>query len=392
MTAGPGGAAPTRAPSTATDNTPASSAVDETWREGSQARIGIVGLGTILGQYLDTFARAGGAQLVAVADLDPARAAETATRTGARALSVAELVADDDVEVVLNLTVPAAHAEVAALAIAAGKHVYGEKPLAATGPQAAELLAAAEAAGLRVGGAPDTVLGTGVQTARAVIDAGQIGTPVAANATFAAPGHERWHPAPDFYYLPGGGPLMDMGPYYLTALVTLLGPVDAVVAAASTSAPERVIGSGPRAGERIPVQVATHVTGVLTHASGALSTVVMSFDSVATEAPRIEVHGTAGSLSVPDPNRFDGPVRLRTAEDDAWREVTPSAGYLDAGRGVGLLDLVRAPDADRVRASGVLAAHVLAVMEAMLSSAELGRAVPVAARAARPQAVPLTRI
>ena len=379
-------------PSTATATTQVRPAVDEEWRNGREVRIGIVGLGTILGQYLDTFSRAHGARVVAVADLDPARAAEVAARTGARALTVAELVDDGEVDVVLNLTVPAAHAEVAQAALAAGKPVYGEKPLAATGEQARALLQAAAAAGLPAGGAPDTVLGTGVQTARAVIDEGTIGVPVAANATFAAPGHERWHPNPDFYYLPGGGPLMDMGPYYLTALVTLLGGVTSVIGAASTSAPERVIGSGPRAGEHIPVQVATHVTGVLTHAGGALSTIVMSFDSVATQAPRIEVHGTAGSLSVPDPNRFDGPVRLRTAGADQWQEVAPSAGYLEAGRGVGALDLVRTPAGQDGRASGALAAHVLEVMEAVLGSAEQGRAVPISTRTSRPAPVPLTRI
>ncbi|WP_328593015.1 Gfo/Idh/MocA family protein [Ruania zhangjianzhongii] len=183
-------------------------AADPRWREAGEVRIGIVGLGTILGQYLDTFDRAAGARVVAVADLDPVRTAEVAARTGARPLTAAELMADGEVDVVLNLTVPAAHAEIAQAAVAAGKPVYGEKPLTATGEQAHQLLGAAESTGVRLGGAPDTVLGTGVQTARAVIDAGTIGTPVAANATFAAPGHERWHPNPDFYYLPGGGPLM----------------------------------------------------------------------------------------------------------------------------------------------------------------------------------------
>ena len=369
-----------------------SATADQRWRESGEVRIGIVGLGTILGQYLDTFDRATGARVVAVADLDPARTAEVAERTGVRPLAVPELVADGEVDVVLNLTVPGAHAEIAHAALAAGKPVYGEKPLTATGEQAASLLAAAQALGLRLGGAPDTVLGTGVQSARAVIDAGTIGIPVAANATFAAPGHELWHPNPDFYYLPGGGPLMDMGPYYLTALVTLLGEVTSVIGSASTSAPQRTIGSGPRAGQRIDVQVATHVTGVLTHAGGALSTIVMSFDSVATEAPRIEVHGSAGSLSVGDPNRFDAPLRLRTLSDPGWQEVAPSAGYLQAGRGVGLLDLMRATSDDQVRASGALAAHVLEVMEGVLAAADQGSAVPIASRPGRPAPVPLTQI
>jgi predicted dehydrogenase len=189
-------------------------------------RIGVVGAGQISGAYLSTLRRLSNVEVVAVCDLDEARARTAAAAApGARPLAIAELLAADDVDLVLNLTIPAAHAEVARAAIAAGKHVYGEKPLAVTTGQAREVLAAAGRAGVRVGCAPDTVLGTGVQTARACLDAGEIGTPIAATAFMVTPGHERWHPAPEFYYLPGGGPLFDMGPYYLTALVTLLGPV-----------------------------------------------------------------------------------------------------------------------------------------------------------------------
>ena len=193
-------------------------------------------------------------------------------------LTVDDLLADPEVELVLNLTIPAAHAEVALRAIAAGKSVYGEKPLAATLDEAREVLAAGDAAGVRVGCAPDTVLGTGIQTARKALDDGLIGAPISASATFVAAGHERWHPNPDFYYQPGGGPLLDMGPYYVTALVTLLGPVVSVIGAASQTRDTRTIGSGPRAGEVIPVAVDTHVTGVLQHESGVLSTITMSFD------------------------------------------------------------------------------------------------------------------
>ena len=224
--------------------------------------------------------------------------------------AVAELLADPDVDTVLNLTIPAAHAEIALAAIAHGKDVYGEKPLAATFAQAREMVAAADAAGVRLGCAPDTVLGTGTQTARAAIDAGLIGTPIAASAVMITPGHERWHPNPDFYYREGGGPLLDMGPYYVAALVQLLGPVRSVIGAAGRPRAERVIASGPRAGERIPVEVDTHVTGVLEHESGALSTITTSFDGMATTAAPIEVHGERGTLAVPDPNNFDGDVRL----------------------------------------------------------------------------------
>jgi predicted dehydrogenase len=355
--------------------------------------VGIVGLGAISGQYLDTFARLGtvrpdALRLVAVADLDATRAASVAAEQGVRALTVDELMADPDVDLVLNLTIPAAHAEIALRAIAAGKDVYGEKPLAATVEDARAVLEAARAAGVRVGCAPDTVLGTGVQTARKAIDDGVIGEPVAATATMMTPGHERWHPNPDFYYQPGGGPLLDMGPYYVTTLVTLLGPVVSVTGAASHTRATRTIGSGPREGAVIPVDVDTHVTGVLRHASGALSTLVMSFDSVATRASEIEVHGQAGSLVVPDPNRFDGDVQLHEL-GGTWRTLPPSAGYQDAGRGFGVADLAVTPPGVPARASGDLAYHVLDIMTSLLASAGSGAGVAVESTCERPAAVPL---
>ncbi|WP_306316823.1 MULTISPECIES: Gfo/Idh/MocA family protein [unclassified Streptomyces] len=355
--------------------------------------VGIVGCGTIVGQYLASLRRLAGVALVAVADLDADRARAVAKEWeggGVRAVTVAELLASDDVDLVLNLTVPAAHSEIALKAIAAGKHVYGEKPLAATSAEARAVLDAARQAGVVVGCAPDTVLGTGVQTARRAIDDGLIGAPVAATATMVTPGHERWHPDPDFYYAPGGGPLLDMGPYYVTALVTLLGPVTSVIGAASRPRPEREIGSGPRAGERVPVAVDTHVTGVLVHESGALSTLVVSFDAVATHSAHIEVHGPQGTLAVPDPNHFDGDTRLFRLGAPSWETLPVSAGYLGSGRGYGIADLARTPASAEPRASGTLAYHVLDVMESLLASAGSGESVAVASRADRPSAVPLT--
>jgi predicted dehydrogenase len=356
--------------------------------------VGIVGLGAISGQYLATFARldAAGAdtvRVVAVADLDATRAASVAQEQGVRALTVDELMADPEVDLVLNLTIPAAHAEIALRAISAGKDVYGEKPLAATLEDARAVVEAGRAAGVRVGCAPDTVLGTGVQTARKVIDDGAIGEPVSATATMMTPGHERWHPNPDFYYQPGGGPLLDMGPYYVTTLVTLLGPVASVVGTASHTRATRTIGSGPRQGTVIPVDVDTHVTGVLRHESGVLSTLVMSFDSVATRSAEIEVHGQAGSLVVPDPNRFDGDVQLHEL-GGAWRTVPPSAGYRDAGRGYGVADLAATPAGVPARTSGDVAFHVLDVMMSLLTSAGSGATVAVASTCERPAAVPLS--
>jgi predicted dehydrogenase len=362
---------------------------------GEPHGVGIVGLGVISGQYLTTLADHPRLRVAAVVDLDRDRAEGVAAGLpGARvAADLDDLLADDDVGTVLDLTTPGAHAAVALACAAAGKDRYGEKPLAADLAASREAMAAATAAGTRVGCAPDTVLGTGVQTARAAVEGGLLGTPTAAVATWVSAGHERWHPHPDFYYAPGGGPLLDMGPYYLTSLVHLLGPVAWVQGAASRSRDERVIGSGPREGERIPVEVATHVTGVLGHSGGALSTVTVSFDAVASHARPIEVHGTDGSLVVPDPNRFDGDVELRRAGADGWEVLTPSAGFVAAGRGIGLLEMVGAAGIDVTatpRAGGDVGLHVMEIMTGLLDSAESGLRCELTTRPQVPSIVPLT--
>ncbi|GIF25664.1 putative dehydrogenase [Actinoplanes tereljensis] len=355
---------------------------------GRPHRIGVVGAGYISGAYLSTLTDHPAVTIAAVADIDAARAASVAAGiAGCRALPVDELLQDPQVDTILNLTVPAAHAPVALAAIANHKRVYGEKPLAADLPAARALLAQASAFEVTVGCAPDTVLGTGLQTARAAVDAGLIGRPISAVAVMATPGHERWHPNPDFYYLPGGGPLLDMGPYYLSALVHLLGPITAVTGAASRLRDTRVIGSGPRAGSTVPVEVDTHVTGVLHHANGALSTITTSFDAVRTTAAPIEVHGETGTLAVPDPNRFDGDVRLFELGADDWRTLDPMAGYVDAARGIGVLDMVLSPEP---RASGELALHVLEAMTSLLRSAAEGRRIELTTTAERPAPVHLT--
>jgi predicted dehydrogenase len=358
---------------------------------GQPHRLGVVGLGFISAAYLETLAGSEQVVITAVADLDPERAtAVAAGLPAARAMSVAELLASADVDTVLNLTTPAAHTEIALGAVRHAKHVYGEKPLALTVADGRSVLAAAARAGVSVGSAPDTVLGTGVQTARAAIDDGLIGHPVAASATMATAGHERWHPNPDFYYREGGGPLFDMGPYYITALVHLLGPVVSVTGASSRPQETRIIRTGPRAGESIPVLVDTHVTGVLEHAGGALSTITMSFDSTATVASPIEVHGTDGTLAVGDPNTFDAPTSLRRANDGGFHLLDPLAGYSDGARGIGLLDQISAPRRVHPRANGELALHVLDVMESLQRSAMVGRRIDLSTTADRPEPVPLT--
>ncbi len=357
---------------------------------GRALSIGVVGVGTISEQYFAELPKLPGLRLVAVADLDHERAASVAAAQKVEALTVDGLLADPRIDAVLNLTIPAAHAEIALRAIAAGKHVYGEKPLALSTTEAAPLLAAAAAAGVRIGSAPDTVLGTGIQTARAALTAGLIGTPVGASVHWSSPGHERWHPSPAFYYQPGGGPLFDMGPYYLTSLVTLFGPVVRVSGAARRSARERTIATGPQAGTAIPVEIDTHVTAILEHAGGAVSTVTLSFDVWATMAPLFEVYGTAGTLAVPDPNRFSEVGSIATADDPEWRELAPAGGYADAGRGFGLADMARAIETGRPhRASGDLAFHVLEIMESVLVAGRERTVVTLSSTVERPEAVEL---
>ncbi|MEO6533806.1 MAG: Gfo/Idh/MocA family oxidoreductase [Pseudolysinimonas sp.] len=357
--------------------------------------VGVIGVGVISGQYFAQFARLPNIRLAAIADLDTARAASVAAEQGTVALSVDELLIDPRVDAVLNLTIPAAHAEIGMRALAGGKHLYGEKPLALTTAEARPMLDAAAAAGLRIGCAPDSVLGTGIQTARAVLDSGRIGAPVGASVHWSNPGHETWHPAPAFYFQPGGGPLFDMGPYYLTSLVTLLGPVARVSGTVSRSDRARTVATGPNAGAPVPVDVDTHVTALLEHANGVTSTVTVSFEVWATRVPQFEVYGTAGTIAVPDPNKFSDPVAVATAtaaigREPAFVEVPVEAGYPDAGRGVGLSDMARAIETGRPhRASGELAFHVLDIMESILRAGREHTVIELTSTVERPEPVSL---
>ena len=284
-----------------------------------------------------------------------------------------ELLADPGVDVVLNLTVPLAHAEVTLQAIAAGKHVYTEKPLAVSLRDGERILAIARKKGVRVGAAPDTFLGSGIQTCVRLINEGAIGMPVAATAFMTCHGHEAWHPDPAFYYAQGGGPVFDMGPYYFTALVALMGPAQRVCGSAKRTFARRTVGSGPKEGDLIDVQVPTHVAGTIDFAIGAVATFVMSFDVWHAQLPRIEIYGSEGSLSVPDPNTFGGPVRIRSSTDTEWHDVPVPPQYAENSRGLGLSEMVDAILHDRPhRASGALALHVLEIMHAVheASSAE----------------------
>lgn len=356
--------------------------------DGGPARVGIIGCGDVSSVYLEGLAPFASVELVACADLDADRAAALSARGGFPAVSVEALLADPTIEVVLVLTPPLAHAPVSMAAIEAGKHVYSEKPLATTRDDARRLLSAARAAGVWVGAAPDTFLGGGVQTARALIDEGLIGIPLAASATVAHTGPERWHPNPGIFYGQGGGPLLDVGPYYVTALVNLLGPVVAVTAMGRGLGSERAIAAGPRAGSTLVSEVPTTVVGALTFESDAVGGLFASFDSAGSRAPHIEVHGTTGSLSLGDVNEFDGEVRYRRLGGTAW-ELVPLRFDASMGRGVGLADMVDAIRSDRPhRASGELSFHVLDVLLALEEATSSGRVEPIGSRASRPAPMP----
>ncbi|ONI89198.1 oxidoreductase [Saccharothrix sp. ALI-22-I] len=349
--------------------------------------VGVIGAGVISDTYLSNLTGFPDVRVLAVADLDPARAAAQAARHGVpRACGVAELLADPDIEVVVNLTIPAAHVEVGLAAIEAGKHVWLEKPLGLDRQSARALLDRAAERGLRVACAPDTVLGAGWQTARRAVDAGRIGEPRTALALFQTPGPESWHPAPEFLFQAGGGPLLDMGPYYLTGLVHLLGPIRRVTATGSRARDMRVIGSGPRAGVEFAVTVPTTVTALVEFARGGSAQVVLSFDSALPRTGFVEVAGTLGTAVLPDPNGFDGDTALHLFDG---AETLAAEGH-SASRGTGVLELARSIRAgDPERASGALAYHVLDAMLAMEDSIALGHSVDVTSTVEPPPALPV---
>lgn len=348
--------------------------------------VGIIGAGNISSQYLRAMRAFPVLDIRGIADLRADAAAARAAEFGVTAQSVEGLLADPTVAIVVNLTIPRAHVAVGLEAIAAGKHVYGEKPLGITLAEGKKLVAAARRRGVRVGSAPDTFLGGGHQQARAVLDSGRLGAIIGGTVFFGVPGHEYWHPDPAFYYDIGGGPMLDMGPYYITDLVNLLGPVRAVQAMSARPLARRPVRSEPRRGQMMPVKVATHVTGTLRFVSGALVTVTLSFDVARHGHAPIELYGSAGAMQVPDPNMFGGPVRIAAPRATAWTDVPVSAPYADANyRSLGVAEMAHAILAGRPhRANGALALHVLEVMEAFDTASRTGEVVRIASRVERP--------
>jgi predicted dehydrogenase len=360
--------------------------------QDTRHRIGILGAGNIFGRYVEGLRTFPGLELVRVADVDAARAERAAAEHSIPFWGDgAALLGDDRVDVIVNITPPRLHAATVRAALDAGKHVYVEKPLATDVEDGAALLDAALASGRLLGSAPDTFLGSGGQTARHAVDAGLIGEPVGVSAYVRSSRVETWHPDPRGFFGPGGGPVMDMGPYYLAAMVNCLGPVRTVAAASRIGAAVRRVTSPDRLVNEVAVEVPTHASAVLTFDSGVIGTVLMSFDVWDTELPRIEIYGAEGTLSLPNPNFFDGSVRVKRHEDTDWRTLTPVVELFGAPdsaeqlrRGLGVNDLTEALDGRPLRTDPRFAFHTLEVLTAIEASRGQGRVVAIESTCERP--------
>ncbi|HVD79786.1 MAG TPA: Gfo/Idh/MocA family oxidoreductase [Propionibacteriaceae bacterium] len=349
--------------------------------------IGVIGAGTISDTYLENLTSFADTDVLALGDIVPEAARLKAAKYDVAAAGDVDTVLDHPgVEIVVNLTIPAAHAEVASQVIAAGKHVWNEKPLALDRFSGERLLNDAAAVGLRVGCAPDTFLGTGLQTACRLTEQGMIGTPLTALALLQLPGPESWHPNPAFLFAAGAGPLFDLGPYYLTALVQVFGSVSSVAALGSKARERRVIGSGPKAGEEFDVMVPSHVSALAQFESGQSVQAMFSFDS-ALPRTLLEVNGTDATMLFPDPNYFDGDIAIRRRDGEDWETVATTTAK--SFRGTGVLEMARALREGRPhRAQGALAYHVLDTMIAVAESVESRAFVDVASSVDKPSLLP----
>jgi predicted dehydrogenase len=358
-------------------------------------RIGILGAGNIFGRYVTGMSRYPELPIVRVGDVDTTRAKAAAEEHGIPAWGDdADLYGDDGVDIVVNLTPPVHHAATVTAALRAGKHVYVEKPLAATVAAGREVLEIAAGSGRVLGSAPDTFLGSAAQTARRAIDDGLIGDPVGASMFIGHSKAERWHPDPGFLFRPGGGPVLDMGPYSIALLVSLLGPIGTVAAASRIGAPVRTVTSPGRSVDSIPVEVATHAGAVLRFASGVIGTAQMSFDVWDSDLPHAEIYGTRGTLSLANPGHFDGDVRVRLHGDDAWRVLPPVTELFGAvgtreqsRRGLGVRDLANAVEGGPHRANAQFAFHVLETLGAVDESSARGEVVHLESTCDRPAPV-----
>lgn len=350
--------------------------------------VGVIGAGVISDAYLKSMQSFPDLNVVAIGDLRPEAAKAKAEEFGIETHGGPEAVlGHPDVEIVVNLTIPIAHVEVALAAVAAGKHVWSEKPFSLDQESGLKLLATAQDAGLRLGCAPDTFLGPGLQTARRLIEKGEIGQPLTALTLMQSPGPESWHPNPAFLFQEGAGPLYDIGPYYLTALVQSFGPVAAVAGLGSKSRDKRVIGSGPLAGQEFDVTVPSHVSAIARFESGQSSQSIFSFDSPLPRSGFVEITGLEGTIALPDPNTFAGEIKIRRRDGEDWETIAETTAT--AERGTGVLDLARAIREDRPhRATGALAFHVVDVMASITESIDTGAFVDVTSTVEIPAVLP----
>ncbi len=342
-----------------------------------KVKIGVLGLGAISGIYLDNLTKVfREVEIVGVYDLIPEKTKQVQEdyQIAKGYASMDELLADEEIEIVLNLTRPYEHYDTTKAALIAGKHVYSEKPLAATYEEGCDLIRLAKEKGLLIGGAPDTFLGAGIQTCRKLIEDGYIGQPIGASAQMLCHGHESWHPAPSFYYQCGGGPMMDMGPYYITALINLLGRVEGLTGITSKSFETRTITSSPQYGKVVPVKIPTHINGILKFANGAVGTVTTTFDVYYDRQASLEIYGTKGTLRVPDPNFFGGEITLFRPEEGCFKPVPMVFDYTENSRGLGVADMAKALRTGRAfRANGEQMLHALEAMTAFEKSSNEGR-------------------
>jgi predicted dehydrogenase len=352
--------------------------------------VGIVGCGVISRNYAEHAGAFDSFELVACADLVRESAVELGEAHGLAVLSIDELLANPAIDVVLNLTPSGSHGAVTRAALEAGKHVYTEKPLAIDVPEGRELLALADDLGLRIGCAPDIFLGSAFQAGRALLDEGAIGEPLAVSASMLVGGPNAWHPNPEQFFSDGAGPLLDMGPYYLTAIVALLGPVRRVAGFTSVREAEREIMAGPRAGERFAVTTPTHASVAMELDGGVTANLVASFEPTGRYICDFEVHGTERSLLLPDPNAFGGELRIRQSRT-AWEEIPYTPGGARETRGIGLHDMVEAIAEGRDhRASGRLGLHVIDAARSILRASDEGRTVEVETTVDQPEALAAT--
>jgi len=353
-------------------------------------KIGFVGCGNISGIYLTNIGNMfRNIEIAGICDLVREKAEKQAEKFGIKKIykDMYKLFEDPEVDIVLNITRPYEHYGVTKAALLAGKHVYSEKPLGITVEEGKELVALAEEKGLYLGGAPDTFMGAGIQTARRLIDEGTIGEIVGARAHMLGRGPEGWHPDPEFFYKKGGGPMLDMGPYYVTCLVNLLGQAEDVTAFGRISFPQRVIGSEPHKGEIIDVEVDTFTTGAIRFTSGAIASLTVSFDTYAERSCFIEIYGEKGSILVPDPNFFGGPVKLNL-EGKGYEEVPLDHGFTGNSRAIGLSDMADAIENGRFhRANYKQQLHVLEIMSAYAKSSRENSPVKIESRYERQPAV-----